>query len=284
MKDALAATPWGPQNNTHPMTSEATTQTMVAIANVVNASAGWSGSNLREPALVTRSIKKRRSKSGCLTCRLRHKKCEEQKPTCDGCMRNHLICTWPQTNQSRKSKSISKERLTHASNGIKPPTWKRPMTPILYTASPSPIPPDAGMTTELSVVAVPGLLRRPISQWPILYRIPHSLKLLQHYVESTSTKLSAFARCPNPFLHIFLPLACDSDDILHALLALSSSHLSAADERFIPIACSHYAVALRAAKYLVTEVAQGDYSRSQHLLTLLLLLSHFEVTSQIGYP
>ncbi|KAL4872521.1 fungal-specific transcription factor domain-containing protein [Aspergillus spectabilis] len=35
------------------------------------------------------------SKTGCLTCRQRKKKCDEHQPTCAACLRNHLECRWP---------------------------------------------------------------------------------------------------------------------------------------------------------------------------------------------
>lgn len=40
---------------------------------------------------------KRRTKSGCLTCRKRKKKCDEDKVDgkCQGCTRNFLQCCWP---------------------------------------------------------------------------------------------------------------------------------------------------------------------------------------------
>lgn len=36
----------------------------------------------------------KRSKSGCLTCRKRKKKCDEARPRCTGCKRNLLDCVW----------------------------------------------------------------------------------------------------------------------------------------------------------------------------------------------
>lgn len=35
-----------------------------------------------------------RSKSGCVTCRSRRKKCDETRPTCQACVRNRLSCSW----------------------------------------------------------------------------------------------------------------------------------------------------------------------------------------------
>ncbi|PLB48626.1 hypothetical protein P170DRAFT_446499 [Aspergillus steynii IBT 23096] len=36
-----------------------------------------------------------RTKSGCLTCRMRRKKCDEENGTCRACRRNGLTCIWP---------------------------------------------------------------------------------------------------------------------------------------------------------------------------------------------
>lgn len=36
-----------------------------------------------------------RSRKGCLTCRSRRKKCDEEKPTCLACQKNRLTCSWP---------------------------------------------------------------------------------------------------------------------------------------------------------------------------------------------
>ncbi|OAQ97311.1 hypothetical protein LLEC1_00070 [Akanthomyces lecanii] len=41
-----------------------------------------------------------RSRTGCFTCRRRKKKCNEEKPLCSGCRRNHLECTWPTENNT----------------------------------------------------------------------------------------------------------------------------------------------------------------------------------------
>ena len=47
-----------------------------------------------------------RTTTGCLCCRLRRKKCDENRPVCNGCDRNRLIYTWPQQpHPNQKSKS-----------------------------------------------------------------------------------------------------------------------------------------------------------------------------------
>ncbi|OAL28862.1 hypothetical protein AYO20_09342 [Fonsecaea nubica] len=36
-----------------------------------------------------------RTKTGCLTCRMRRKKCNEVRPKCEKCIKSNRVCTWP---------------------------------------------------------------------------------------------------------------------------------------------------------------------------------------------
>ncbi|GMG22281.1 unnamed protein product [Ambrosiozyma monospora] len=40
-------------------------------------------------------LPKKRTKTGCFSCRKRKKKCDERSPVCSGCARNFLQCVWP---------------------------------------------------------------------------------------------------------------------------------------------------------------------------------------------
>lgn len=52
-----------------------------------------------------------RSKKGCLTCRRRRKKCDEQKPICVACQRNRLECSWPEEANEHVSSPESSSRM-----------------------------------------------------------------------------------------------------------------------------------------------------------------------------
>ncbi|KAJ3829958.1 hypothetical protein F5880DRAFT_1459682, partial [Lentinula raphanica] len=43
-----------------------------------------------------------RSKTGCLTCRVKKIKCDEAKPTCARCLHGQRDCTWPEGVPARK--------------------------------------------------------------------------------------------------------------------------------------------------------------------------------------
>lgn len=53
---------------------------------------------------------KRRTKTGCMTCRLRKKKCDEEidpaTGKCTGCARNFLDCCWPASNAAAASMAV----------------------------------------------------------------------------------------------------------------------------------------------------------------------------------
>ncbi|TFK23651.1 hypothetical protein FA15DRAFT_549433, partial [Coprinopsis marcescibilis] len=43
-----------------------------------------------------------RSKTGCITCRIKKVKCDEIKPDCNRCRLGNKDCTWPDLNTLKK--------------------------------------------------------------------------------------------------------------------------------------------------------------------------------------
>lgn len=67
-----------------------------------------------------------RSRTGCFTCRRRKKKCNEEKPLCSGCRRNHLECTWPtETNTAPHARKTSAAGSTASSVSKPAPNRQR---------------------------------------------------------------------------------------------------------------------------------------------------------------
>ncbi|CAK7271743.1 hypothetical protein SEPCBS119000_004763 [Sporothrix epigloea] len=62
-----------------------------------------------------------RSRSGCLTCRQRKKKCDELRPQCVGCTRNKLPCVWPARNPKTSSGGTGDTGDTSAVEAAAPP-------------------------------------------------------------------------------------------------------------------------------------------------------------------
>ena len=57
------------------------------------------------PANKVMKVVAKRSRNGCLTCRSRKRKCDENKPICNECRRLRIKCIWmPRTQRRNKSK------------------------------------------------------------------------------------------------------------------------------------------------------------------------------------
>ncbi|KAH7039575.1 fungal-specific transcription factor domain-containing protein [Microdochium trichocladiopsis] len=202
----------------------------------------------------------RRSKTGCRTCRLRRKKCGEQRPVCEGCRRNHLLCSWPGRPAPEEESGVPDGPGMHALAAIAARPGPR------QTAAPA---------SMASLPTVSNFVHR-WNEIGSLDEVGKAKVLLQHYICSTASRLTT-GKGNNPYLSLVLPFAEQHWDILHALLAISASHLSYTDPAYAYPTKSHYAVALRAAKNHVTTVGRGQHDEAIRLLVLLVLLCHFEV-------
>lgn len=62
---------------------------------------------------------KRRVRTGCLTCRSKHKKCDETKPICKFCLTKNLQCIWPSIGNSKPNQLSDKiKKLISNNNSI----------------------------------------------------------------------------------------------------------------------------------------------------------------------
>lgn len=110
----------------------------------------------------------------------------------------------------------------------------------------------------------------------------HSVLLLQHYLEDTASFLVPKIRTRNPFITQVLPLAYSDDLLMHAVMALSGTHLSyqQKDNLDIQLATrSHYSLLLKGLRSAFAyEASQPCSERSLRLLVILVVLCHIEVS------
>ena len=57
-------------------------------------------------------MKRTRSKTGCLTCRKRKKKCDENKPNCNNCIHLNKECVWPNKDNNNIFITTTTKRIT----------------------------------------------------------------------------------------------------------------------------------------------------------------------------
>ena len=101
-----------------------------------------------------RSARKTRSRSGCLTCRRRHVKCDEGKPQCKRCQKANVRCEGYEGKRSVPSREARKELNAHHADTIledaPPPPPDRTVTPYHVKHSPrSPTPTFNGSFIDL---------------------------------------------------------------------------------------------------------------------------------------
>lgn len=94
------------------------------------------GSGVKDHTNDSTAPIKRRTKTGCFTCRKRKKKCDEDKVNgkCQACTRNFLECCWPETNinSTIKSQASSMEKQSSSTSELA----EGPKTPELKMVKP----------------------------------------------------------------------------------------------------------------------------------------------------
>ncbi|KAL1967568.1 hypothetical protein VTN77DRAFT_3083 [Rasamsonia byssochlamydoides] len=136
-------------------------------------------------------VAKGRSKTGCITCRRRKKKCDETKPSCLNCQKNAVVCEgyppkeiWKSGKQKMED-AVRRNSLTALPRGL----------PFLID----------GIETDID------------------------RRFLDHFVYDFSRVLTLINDDSNPFKEILLPMATQHRGLMHSLMCLSGSHLSARD-------------------------------------------------------
>ncbi|KAJ5116788.1 hypothetical protein N7456_001136 [Penicillium angulare] len=131
---------------------------------------------------------KRRTRTGCLTCRRRKKKCDEARPSCTGCHRNNLECQW----ESHVSLSTPRRRNRYS---------------------------------RVAERLIPGLAWEMMNVFPIL--TPDiATRLLSHFLDASPRWLSTrMGPQRTDYLRWLKPAISESSLVLNCVLTVASSDL-----------------------------------------------------------
>ncbi|AEO60025.1 hypothetical protein MYCTH_2308823 [Thermothelomyces thermophilus ATCC 42464] len=139
------------------------------------------------PNVVTHNkITKGRSKTGCLTCRKRKKKCDEAKPRCMNCEKNAVVCEGYPEKQIWKS---GKERAEEE---------------------------------RLRCRGFPSITMRPL--FHCLETVEDRI-FWKHYNEHLSAVLTVESEHKNAFKDMMIPIAVKHRGLMHSILSLASKHI-----------------------------------------------------------
>lgn len=205
---------------------------------------------LRVPARYPRTFRLRhiRTKTGCLTCRSRKKKCDEAKPCCTACRRGGQNCIWPRE------------------------AW-----PNLEAFSQGKV----KLSSQLPHNGVPASRQLSVANTNAAYTLTaESGILLQHYAAVTAVLLPAGAPSQNPFIAHVLPRAQNDALLLHSVLAVSGAHLAykLPEPTHVELATNrHYLHAIRGVQETIRSNQLNDEYAIQRLALVLAFLCQYEV-------
>lgn len=223
---------------------------------------------------------RRRSKTGCLSCRLRRKKCDEQKPACKSCERQHLLCSWPSEQTSAAQQPDF--------------AWRRKLKAGCSIAQSSPTAPNevtSKVPPQASVQLEPGPddndkepdsnpIARHLSVIPSKTSdMPLFPLLLRHYICRTANSLVGRESSYNPLLSEALSVAYSNPLVMHGLVAVSGMHLQHKNSSSeVQLATyKYYGTVLRELKYSLTNWVAGSRGEPLHLLLLSIMMCLYEV-------
>lgn len=134
-----------------------------------------------------------RTRSGCRGCRIRRKKCDKDRPTCSGCERNGLLCSFAAEDIYPGIDFCSEKQI--------------PRIMKVSNCQQSTTPPSEGKAKQsLSLLA--SLASR---SWDGIYALwdkeQASYLIFEHYSFKTANKICGLLGPGNPFITCIPPLA-----------------------------------------------------------------------------
>ncbi|ORY68284.1 fungal-specific transcription factor domain-containing protein [Pseudomassariella vexata] len=138
------------------------------------------------PQVSTNKVAKGRSKTGCITCRKRKKKCDEAKPRCMNCEKNAVVC------EGYHEKTLWKSGRERAEEERQ--KWQ----------------------------SLPVITLQPIFQG---VDGPEDMVFLNHYINHLSGVLTVESQHKNAFKDMLLQMAVEHRGLMHSILSLASKHI-----------------------------------------------------------
>ncbi|RFU27346.1 hypothetical protein B7463_g9004, partial [Scytalidium lignicola] len=222
----------------------------------------WSGTDVDGRTMVKAGLSKTRT--GCIGCRLRRKKCDERRPTCSGCQRNVLVCTWVEdvpdgaaqkllTRKTRKENSHSVRSASFSTSTPARTPGEGLDCPVSqsWTSNPLEISIDQYVSATLHLQALFQFQHN-------LLRNPKSRILFDHYLHRTNKTVARCCGETNTFIMQLLPITMSHDLVFHSLLALSGFHFHYTSGTPVgETTLIHYGQAIQAQKFGITFLLSG---------------------------
>ena len=243
--------------------------------------------------------RKSRTRSGCLACRKRRKKCDELAPVCESCDRLDLKCSWPVGSLDGcsvvGSSPVPRPQLTPQAR-LSTTTESRDTTRTVsfsfedgdeFNILGSPKEAflaelrdlgqhfhDRGILPYSKSIA-PGVHDQILSS-----EGSETAILFDHFCHKTAPWLVNGDCYDNPVLRHIVPLTVTDDLVLHTMLAISGTHLQYSMPSIAALATNYYSYALRNLKHRLSDWLSSSNKGYKPLFAAMILLCHCEVSIQ----
>ncbi|KAJ5279555.1 hypothetical protein N7478_004927 [Penicillium angulare] len=194
--------------------------------------------------------RRERSRNGCLCCRRRRKKCDEQKPVCVGCQRNKISCIWPrESDDDHTSESYNADR-----------GYQLEEHDILTGSIDSRI--EDFLDIVRTTCAQPGSWRQLESQSS--FQEPEHQKQHHDHNNTQASEISRPSMLASPWATMILQDAKSFSFVMSSLRAHSSLHKFHCNHqesrRLVEIACESRAAAINDFRSTVSEITAPNAS------------------------
>ncbi|KAJ4219571.1 hypothetical protein NW759_007959 [Fusarium solani] len=197
----------------------------------------------------------KKSRTGCLRCKARHVKCDEQRP-CRNCVRFDVVCSLTQGPQQSSATATSPRDQARSPTSLDSPSLLSTQ-PGLSTASP-------GTSSENESC-------HPSPTWM------QSLRLLHHYDTVVCTILMQEPATEDVWRKVVPEIAFSHDFLMHGLLGLSAMHYAQShpdQRREYTLISSHYqSLAVQNFATKLQDINEDNFEPYFFLATFVFILS-----------
>ncbi|KAM0426558.1 hypothetical protein ACHAPT_008250 [Fusarium lateritium] len=217
---------------------------------------------------------KLRTKTGCLTCRQRRKKCDEKSPVCGNCVTVGRECQWPSLQDMIDRRHISHDRSRHRESPVKSPRQQSPkqggLAPV-RAESPvdlySPPHPNVSVCFHSEVAISHSVISRDLETC-----------LSHHFTDKYYSLLLLPSSHPgfhDGWLAEIKQLMVNHKSLYYSVLALAASHIYLIDGSWCmhDLTLTYYSNALSELAKLLANVAEFE-NHNGLLMSVMLLYIH----------
>ncbi|ODQ48378.1 hypothetical protein PICMEDRAFT_47403 [Pichia membranifaciens NRRL Y-2026] len=160
-------------------------------------------------------VLKKRSSKGCITCKIRKKRCDEIKPICGDCKRLNRKCAYITSEMSSDEKKVLKEEMKLIEKNSKARHRKKK---------------QQNQNRILSIIksnTQPQIYTNPsiVLNTTLAGLTPIGKRLYEYYRDKLSFIVCSAPKVENMYLNTFLPMAHIDKSVLYGILAWSAFHL-----------------------------------------------------------